>query len=59
MNEFDCLALTIAEASGLTESMSREIANEIDSYINFKLEEYFKNKENDYVKYCKEIAKGM
>lgn len=59
MNEIFNLAKIIQENTSLSSYDCLSLAKAIDDYIDLKLKDYDKNKENDYVKYCIEIAERI
>ena len=56
MNEILNLAKIIQESTSLSSYDCLNLAGAIDDYVDLKIKEYDKNKENDYVKYCIEVA---
>lgn len=59
MKEIFNLAKIIQENTSLSSYDCLSLAKAIDDYIDLKLKDYDKNKENDYVKYCTEIAERI
>ena len=59
MNEIFNLAKIIQENTSLSSYDCLSLARAIDDYVDFKIKGYNKNKENDYVKYCKKIAERI
>lgn len=59
MKEIFNLAKIIQENTSLSTYDCLSLAKAIDDYVDFKIKDYNKNKENDYIVYCKEIAERI
>ena len=59
MKEIFNLAKIIQKNTSLSSCDCLSLAKAIDDYVDFKIKDYDKNKENDYVKYCKEVAERI
>ena len=59
MKETFNLAKIIQENTSLSSYDCLSLAKAIDDYVDFKIKDYNKNKENDYIAYCHQIAERI